>query len=846
MSLNEKLIPHIDELQLPYDRNGYKRQGSLRNSLKFIAVISIAVIYGSTLLISQINALYTNYHHYKYEHTLLGEVADYRDKTSSTGGKIPLDFNLVRSGAFYPETRSIQWIQTPSSLTDDSGDYVLIDESNYILKTLSNTTFEKVLFSGSKIEYEGSSYEIEDITFSDDLKYALLICEKIHNWRHSFFATYFIYNIEDGTTQSLYDLDSKMNKNIALAKWSPDSLKISFVLENNVYLKDLSDFYHPSLKQLTFDGGAEIFYGKPDWVYEEEVFESDTAMWWAPNSEYLMILRSNDTLVPIYPIPYFVQDVADIYPELREIKYPKPGYSNPIVDFIVYDLQKEFIKTLPNDDLFYNDDDISNDERLITEVKWVGDEQFLIKITNRESDLMKIFIVNSKESMTSKLSRFENGKHSKSWFEISHNTVFIPKSETREYDGYIDIIDVDGFDHIAYFSPPESTEPKILTSGNWEVVDGASAFDFKTNELFFISTEKSSMERHLYSVGLDGSNKKNITNVDEEGWYSASFSKGSRYLLLNYEGPDVPYQKLIDLHLGTSEVLINNNKLKANLKKYDVPEIKFGEVDIGLTESLNYKETLPLNFDPRKKYPLLFFVYGGPGSQLVQKVFSTSFSSVIAAELDAVVVTVDGRGTGYKGKQFRNIVRDNLGHYEVIDQIAVAKKWISKPYIDETKTAIWGWSYGGYMTLKTLEADGGETFKYGMSVAPVTNWLFYDSIYTERYMHTPQENPNYHNSSVHDIKNFTNVTRFLLMHGTGDDNVHFQNSLKFLDLLDLEGLENYDMHVFPDSDHSIRYHNANVVVYDKLFGWLKMAFQGFFENGVKFMPLGDERVEFYG
>ncbi|GMG30191.1 unnamed protein product [Ambrosiozyma monospora] len=248
----------------------------------------------------------------------------------------------------------------------------------------------------------------------------------------------------------------------------------------------------------------------------------------------------------------------------------------------------------------------------------------------------------------------------------------------------------------------------------------------------------------------------------------------------------------------------------------------------------------------KKKYPLLFFVYGGPGSQLVEQRYSISFSQVVAAELDAVVVTVDGRGTGFKGKKFRNIVAENLGYYEVRDQVAAAKLWINrKTYIDSTRTAIWGWSYGGFMTLKTLEYDQGETFKYGMSVAPVTNWLFYDSIYTERYMNTPQANPGYANSSVQNVENFKNATRFLLMHGTGDDNVHFQNSLKFLDMLDLKGIENYDLHIFPDSDHGIRYHNAGLIVYDKLFTWLKLAFSGFFEDQIIFETFDDD-LDLYG
>ncbi|KAG7926778.1 hypothetical protein KL925_003063 [Ogataea polymorpha] len=783
-------------------------RGGPRKFWSTILLLLVVLVYCSSVLIGQINELYANHKE--------ASVARQRPLVPVfPDGKLSLTLAATRNGTFTPERKSIQWLRTDSSAFNDSGEYIVIDGADYVLKSLTDKR-EHILFSGTAVEYNDSMFKIEDIVFSDDLKHALVICDKVHNWRHSFFATYFVLEVDSKKISPLYNGTLP----VSLAKWSPDSSSIAFIVDNNVYVKNLA---LNEVRQVTFEGGKEIFYGKPDWVYEEEVFEGDTAMWWSPNSEYLTILRFNDTLVPTFPIPYFVQHKDDVYPELRELKYPKAGYPNPLVDFVVYDTKNDKLASLDPSDAFYNDKDVPNDERLITEVKWVGDSDFLLKITNRESDILKIFIVDA-SAMESRLKRSDYGSNANSWFEISHNLLYVPKSDSRPHDGYIDIVDVDGYDHLAYFSPPDTENPLILTSGEWEVVDGAAAFDAVLNKVYFISTEKSSVERHLYSIDLDGSNKTSITDVSQEAWYSVSFSAGSRFLLLNYNGPGIPHQELLDLHLHTRETLTSNNKLAETLDKYALPEDRYGEIDVGAGKPLNFHETLPVNFDASKKYPLLFFVYGGPGSQLVQKQYALAasvFSSVVAAQLDAVVVTVDGRGTGYKGKAFRNIVRDKLGHYEVIDQIAAAKHWIAKPYIDEQRTAIWGWSYGGYMTLKTLEADQGSTFKYGMSVAPVTNWLLYDSIYTERYMHTPQQNAGYYNSSVHEVANFASVERFLLMHGTGDDNVHFQNSLKFLDMLDLQGLENYDVHVFPDSDHSIRYHNANTIVYDKLLAWLR-------------------------
>ena len=826
-------------------------------SWKYISLITITIIYGTTLLLSQVNSLYINHKQvrlqnidkYQSNNDLITDCHENLFLEPSNGnGKIPLTFQAVRNGTFYPNIKDIQWIQTPNSLTDDSGDYIVVDDdSNYYLKSLQNDTSSTILYDlGDSINYESKSYLVESITFSNDLKIALLTCNKVHNWRHSYFASYFIYNVETKEIQPLISNNIDDNSKIALAIISPDSQKISYVLDNNVYINDISDFNNAITKQITSDGSSEIFNGKPDWVYEEEVFEGDSALWWSPDSNHLLILRSNDTEVPTFPIPYFVQEDANnrsSYPIVKEIKYPKAGFSNPIVDIVIYDTENEVLKSLSSEDPFYNDKDIDNYNKLITEVIWVGNQQVLVRVTNRESDILKIFIVSCPSDtleINSIVSRFEDGRNDKSWFEITHNTIFIPKTEKRQYDGYIDMIDVNGYDHLAYFSPPASSEPKvILTSGDWEVVNGAAAYDFVTDKVYYVSTEKSSIERHIYSVNLDGSNKKNITDVELEAWYDISFSKGARYLLLSYMGPDVPNQRLLDLHENSSYEFSSNDDLQNTLDTYDIPQNNYGNITLDDDLIVNYKETLPLNFDPSKKYPLLFFVYGGPGSQLISKSFAISFSSIIAAELNAVVVTVDGRGTGFRGKKFRNIVRDNLGNHEVLDQVAAAKYWINnKGYIDPERTAIWGWSYGGYMTLKTLEYDQGKTFKYGMSVAPVTDWKLYDSVYTERYMHTPEQNfEGYNGSRVHNFENFKGVKRFLLMHGTGDDNVHFQNSMQFIDSLDLNGVENYDMYVFPDSDHSIRWHNAGTIVYDRLFVWLKRAFDGEFDNIYSFNSL---------
>lgn len=266
-----------------------------------------------------------------------------------------------------------------------------------------------------------------------------------------------------------------------------------------------------------------------------------------------------------------------------------------------------------------------------------------------------------------------------------------------------------------------------MTSGKWEVVKAPSAIDLKHGLVYFVSTEQSPIERHVYSVKLDGTDKLAVTNTSEDGFYDVSFSKLAGYALLSYTGPGIPWQKVI----GTESKgklfekdIEKNERLATLAAKHELPTFHYSTVNI---EGFNLEvvERRPPHFDSKRKYPVLFQVYGGPGSQSVSKSFQIDYQAYIAAGLEYIVVTVDGRGTGYIGREARVVVRGNLGNLEAHDQIETAKIWGAKDYVDEKRIAIWGWSYGGFMTLKTLEMDAGQTFSYGMAVAPVTDWRFY-------------------------------------------------------------------------------------------------------------------------
>lgn len=744
-------------------------------------------------------------------------------------GKLKVSLEHVRSGIFQPTFEPLQWISAPESNLHDKGLYLTFKNDSYVVNSVLDDSFSRELFKGATFDYEGENLTIDSFVASPNLGKILIRTKTEKNWRHSTFGTYFVFE-----EKNFY----RIGESLSVVKWSPNSEDIAYIKDNDLYIYSTNS--HSTIKRITDDGSDLVFNGKPDWVYEEEVLEDDSAIWWSPSGTYLAFFKINETDVHEFAIPYFVQDDQEdpSYPEVRKIKYPKSGSANPVVTLNVYDLSEDVTCTVKT-----NEDDI-----LLTEISWVGSSKLLAKLSDRSSDVLSVIVADASSRCEHEVVRIEHADGG--WWEITHKTLFVPKDEKRSrfYDGYIDLVPINGYNHLVYYSPTNFSTGLPLTSGEWEVVDGPAAMDLETNDVYFVATKKSSTERHLYVVNLEEPLVvKPVTDEKHYGYYGVSFSAGSRFLLLNYLGPDVPYQKIVDLKstkhdsnihgnlVGeTLYYLEENKKLKKTLENYAIPSKSFNELNLGKDENgeeiiVNSYEILPNDFDPSKRnfYPLFFFVYGGPNSQQVSTTFSVGFNEVIASQLNALVVVVDGRGTGFKGKDFRSVVRDNLGDIEATDQITAASIYRSKSFVDKDKISLFGWSYGGYLTLKTLEKDAGQNFKYGVSVAPVTDWSLYDSVYTERYMHTPQLNPDgYTKSKVHNSTALAQVPRFLLMHGTGDDNVHFQNSLKLLDMLNLDGVENYDVHIFPDSDHSIRYHNANIIVFDKILSWVGHAYSG--------------------
>lgn len=758
-----------------------------------------------------------------------------------------VDLDAYRSGKFFVYDLGYPFIEPPSNhkSTDDEGLYHATGSSHYFVKKFADKSFQQKLMPRA-FSYQSKKYTIDQIVPNYDLTKVIVRTEKEGQWRHSSFAKFFVYDVKSDKFEPLYSNPSSDAKDddlpkLSLAQWSPKYNFISFVYQNNFFVKDVSN---GKTTQVTNDGGQNIFNGKPDWVYEEEVSATDRLLWWSPNEKNVVFIKTNDTDVPIYEIDYYTKNTNDKYPTHRPIKYPKPGYANPVLSIVNYNIDSGKLQTLDHTDA---DGSKLGHDFIVYDLFWLNDNDFLVKETDRESNVLH-YRLYEHNLETSKVVRVVDAvKEFGGWIDKS-KVIVIPKDSKhkREKDGYVDIfVDGNGYEHLAYFEADSDKPVKVLTEGNFDDKSDHLFFDNDMDLVYFTSTKQSSMSSHLYSVKLDLSSTKAVpelnalTKDDELGYYEPSFSPSARFVILNYKGPRLPGQKIIDLHSSDNaefftniESITDTQSVEEAHKEYAVPVKQFTEIEVDAKKkvSVNVIETKPQNFDPKKKYPLLVTFYGGPGSQKVHAKYDVGFSEVVASSLDAVVLMIDPRGTNSKGWWFKSWARNKIGHWEPRDIIAATEKYIKdNQYIDEEKTVAWGWSYSGFVTLKLLEVDSEQVFKYGAAVAPVTDWRLYDSIYTERYINSPEHNEGgYEEATVgtSDIDNFKAKKRFLIMHGTGDDNVHIQNTYTLLDKFNLAGVENFDMKLFPDSDHSIYYHNANTIVYDKLFKWIKDAFNG--------------------
>ncbi|KAJ2998634.1 hypothetical protein HDV02_004264 [Globomyces sp. JEL0801] len=671
------------------------------------------------------------------------------------------------------------------------------------------------------IDEDGNQINYADWSVSYDLKRVLLVTAMEYGWRHSFYANYWVYDVE--TKKSTPLTMSKANKTIdhdigngkvALALWGPKGHNLAWIRDNDVYLtiggKEL---------QVTFDGSKDIINGISDWVYEgtvfdififvEEVLASHQSTWFSLDGNAIAFIKYNETLVPDYQLQYYEKYQEKQYPEILNVKYPKPGAPNPVVSLHVAYMQSG---VLQSSGINFGEMGFLDEDRLITEVNWIDGVSLFVRLMNRVQDIQRLFLVELKQDAWIATLVREEATPDGAWHNHLQPLRLIP-SAVGKSSSYIELMDhPDGYAHIAHFKSLADKKPfSWLTSGKWEVSD-----------IKGIDIEKGVV------VSFDGDSKKKLTpwkgmellhifatkEEDQIGFYDAHFSPKCTYVNIGYTGPDLPWQQLHKLSDLTFSKHFSKYSQQELLSEFDLPKTEIGTIPNGVGGEMNAKIIYPPHFNVSKQYPVLMNVYGGPNSQQVTRTYKIDFMTQMAAA-GFIVLIVDGRGTGFNGREYRSIVSKQLGLYETQDQITAAQWAANQTYVDSKRIGIWGWSYGGYMTSKIIEADSG-VFSLGMAVAPVTDWKFYDSVYTERYMKTPQKNPEgYKKSAVAKMNGFRNA-KFLLVHGTADDNVHFQNSAALVWHLTGAGVGGYTVQYYTDSDHSMGANGARTAVYEMI------------------------------
>ena len=639
--------------------------------------------------------------------------------------------------------------------------------------------------NGKKVRtlFKSDDFEIPKIgkySFSKNEKQLLLATETKSIYRYSSKSVYYIYNIHTDKITKLSD------KKVMYATFSPNGDKIAYVLDNNLFIKDIKS---EIITQVTNDGKKNhIINGASDWVYEEE-FALVRSFEWAPDGENIAYYKFDETHVKEFSMDLFK---GGLYPTQEVFKYPKAGEDNSIVKVYFYNIAKN------KSTYIYTE----KDYEYIPRIKWTNNPKVLALFgMNRHQNELDFVLANTEDG-SNRILFTEKDKY---FIDINDNLTFLPQ------DNFIWTSEKDGFNHI-YLKGLDGSEQQI-TNGNWEVTSFHGVNSDKM-EIYFTSTEEGSINRTLYAQHLDTDIKTKLST--ENGTNNSSFSKGLKYYMNSASTANSA--PIYTLHTADGKKLktledntdFNTNMLEFNLTKKEFFTIKTEDAE------LNAWMIRPPNFDENKEYPLFMFLYGGPGSQQVTNSFGWTnyYWYQMLAQKGYIVACVDNRGTGGKGSEFKKMTYKELGKYETIDQINSAKYFGSLNYIDAKRIGIQGWSYGGYMSSLAI-TKGADVFSLAIAVAPVTNWRYYDNIYTERYMQTPQENASGYdeNSPINHVEKLKG--HYLLVHGSADDNVHVQNTMEMISAL-VNANKQFDLFIYPDKNHGIYGGNTRYHLYKKM------------------------------
>lgn len=674
---------------------------------------------------------------------------------------------------------------------DNGVEYSLLntdrDTGTRTIDVYSYATGEKVNTLLNSADLEGLK-NFWSYTFSPSQN-KILLGSKIQSiYRRSTIGSYFVYDLK---TKELTQVSDEL---IQEPTFSPDGSKVAYGFENNIYYKDLAS---GETVQVTQDGMRNaIINGITDWVYEEE-FAFVRAFDWNATGNKLAYIRFDESAVPEFSMDVYG---TGLYQQQEVFKYPKAGEANAEVSLHIYDLPTA--KTNPVDlNAFQN--------YYIPRIEWTKDPAVLaVQTTNRKQNDVNLIFINALDNQA-KLILSDTDK---AYVDITDNLTFLADNS------FIWTSEQDGWNHIYLYDKTGKLKSQV-TAGDWEVTS-YYGYDPKTKRVFYQSTENGSINRGVYSVKVNGKSKKVL--AASSGTNDADFSADFTYFIHSFSDTETPWQfQLKESKDGkTVREIKNNNALKEQLAEYAISSKEFFTLPIA-GEQLNAWMIKPKDFDPAKEYPVFMTQYSGPGSQSVANSWggTNDYWYQMLAQEGYIISCVDPRGTGLKGRDFKKMTQNELGKYEVEDQIAAAKLLGERDYIDANRIGIWGWSYGGFMSSNCL-FQGADTFSMAIAVAPVSSWRFYDTIYTERYMSTPQENASGYdeNSPISHVDKLKG--KFLLVHGSADDNVHVQNTMRLIEAL-VQANKQFDWAIYPDKNHSIYGGNTRLHLYTKLTNFIK-------------------------
>lgn len=638
-------------------------------------------------------------------------------------------------------------------------------------------TEEIVSFSDLKFKTENEY--VFDYQFNQDESKLLLATNPQFIYRRSYLANYYIYDVK---TKQL----TSVNKDkVRLAEFAPDGSKVAYVKDNNLFMLSLSDMQEI---QITTNGEFnKIINGTTDWVYEEE-FAITKGFFWSPDSKKIAFYSFDESKVKEYTIPYY----GSLYPVQYTYKYPKAGEDNSVVSVLVYDIearQTHNIDLGPNKDIY------------IPRLQWTLNNEVFVHKLNRHQNHYELFVANCNDYKLNKIYDERNECYIEQVEDVnflSDKKNFILKSEKN---GFMNLYKVNIY----------TKEIEPITTGQYDVAD-ICYIDDKSGKIYFTAAQSEAYNRELLLVDKNKKIKKLSGKV---GTYTADFSATGKYYISSFSDTDTPTVYTVNDNTGKTLVVLEDNKdLKAVLSNYGKERKEFGKFKTSSGQDLNYWIIKPEKMESGKKYPLLFYVYGGPGSQEVLNSQSRASDYMwfrMLAQKGYVVACVDGRGTGMRGEKFKKCTYMELGKYETEDQIEAVKYFGSLPFIDKDRIGIFGWSYGGYMSSLCI-SKGADYYKAAIAVAPVTNWRYYDNVYTERFMRTPQENAEGYdtNSPINHVEKLKG--NYLLIHGTADDNVHYQNSMDLITAL-VKANKQFEHFAYPNKDHGIYGGNTRLHLY---------------------------------